>query len=240
MTTLKGNNTVTRTFAKIFDPTFHDNISHNFHNTRLFKTGHVRYCSKCIPEPFKAAVVVTRHPLHAFFAEFNRKATGGGHRGRMKKHRFNAEKFKRALLKDARQTRGYYLSDFTNGIVGNMHPDHYIFVRFEDLISKNITVRKLALRRIVSFLAPNTDFTDADLRRGFELSEKEHRPPAKDDEIVFDETVTPALAHEYWQVLGSATEALGGYAESTEHARRRLVKGLPPLLFPDQYEDWGT
>ena len=208
--------------------------------TRLFKTGHVRFCSKCIPGPFKAAVVVTRHPLHAFFAEFNRKAAGGGHRGRMKKSRFNAEKFKRALLKDAHVTRNFYLSDFSHGIVGQMHPDHYIFVRFEHLISKNMTLRKSALRRIVSFLAPNAEFTDADLRRGFQLSEREHRPPAKTDEIQFNETVTPALAHEYWNILGLATEALGGYAESAEHARRHLANGLPPLLFPDEYEDWGT
>ena len=158
----------------------------------------MRACAICIPDPFKAAVVVTRHPLHAFFAEFNRIVSRGRHTGRMKKRRFNATSFKRLLMKDAYLTRGYYLRDYLNGVVATMLPDHYIFVRFEDLVSKNITTRRSALRRIVSFLAPHSGFSDDDLARGFKLAEKQHRPPPRSDEIKFSEVVTPGLARRYY------------------------------------------
>ncbi len=46
---------------------------------QVFRQGGIRFCARCIPEPFVAAVVVLRSPLHAMFAEFNRVSTSDQH-----------------------------------------------------------------------------------------------------------------------------------------------------------------
>ena len=118
-----------------------------------------------------AAVVVTRHPLHAMFAEYNRRQTRfaphlrpascplphmaiahftviaatatttlrfSGHISRVKRAKFNAESFRRFALKDARQQRTAYMRDYGHGLVGHLAPHNYLFVRFEDLVSRDI------------------------------------------------------------------------------------------------------
>ena len=116
---------------------------------QLFKKGHVRECAKCIPDPFKAAVVVTRHPLHAMFAEYNRANSRGQHTARVSKRNFNPKYFQGAALRNARAAKRFYNNDFKR-----VHQlgDRAIFVQFEALISRNITEKRAALRKILKFI----------------------------------------------------------------------------------------
>ena len=150
-------------------------------------------------------------------------------------------------LRDAHRVREYYLNTYTKGIVGHLDADHYIFVRFEDLISHNLTVRRSALRRILRFVTvPGTVFSDADLERGFTRGEAEHRPPPSSNEITYEETIlsTPGLVEKYWSILGNATTTLGGYAQFKEKEHRSVLTGDSSqdrrLLSPLRYEEWGT
>lgn len=56
----------------------------------------------------------------------------------MKRENFKAEAFRRFALTDARQQRTAYYRDYDHGIVEHLRPDHYLFVRFEDLVSRDL------------------------------------------------------------------------------------------------------
>ena len=126
--------------------------------TDLFKKGGVRHCSKCIPDPFIAAVVITRHPLHAFFAEYNRGMDHLKHTGRIKKKKFLPKHFLQTAVKNAYAVRHWYENDFSEvAALG----DRAIFVQFEQLVSSDVAEKRAALRKILKFVtADGTHFSD--------------------------------------------------------------------------------
>ena len=120
----------------------------------------MRYCHECIPDPFIAAVVITRHPMHAFFADYNRFYGSNhiNHTGRIKKAQFKPKRFAKKALENANDVKYWYGNDFTQiAALG----DRAIFVQFEQLISKDIAVKRAALRKILKFVtADGTHFSD--------------------------------------------------------------------------------
>ena len=118
----------------------------------------MRYCYECIPDPFIAAVVITRHPMHALFADYNRGMDFGVHTGRIKKAKFLPKHFVKTAVKNAYGVRHWYENDFARvAALG----DRAIFVQFEQLISKDIAVKRAALRKILKFVtADGTHFSD--------------------------------------------------------------------------------
>ena len=82
----------------------------------------------------------------------------GEHTGRIKKAKFQPKHFVKTAVKNAYGVRHWYVNDFTQvAALG----DRAIFVQFEQLVSKDIAVKRAALRKILKFITVDgTHFSD--------------------------------------------------------------------------------
>ena len=102
--------------------------------------------------------------VHPICARFD------GHISRVKREKFNAQHFHRYAITDARQQRTAYLRDYNRGIMGNLRTDHYLFVRFEDLVAgEQSTASASKARALDSWNAALTFVGEAPLRSYAEL-----------------------------------------------------------------------
>lgn len=172
-------------------------------------------CAQCIKEKFSSALVVTRNPIRAAFADFNRamaKRKGDTHTERLTKLKFKPRRFEAFLKLFAQGIKDTYEQDYHRGLVEKLPAQNSLFVRFEDLISKHEKVRVSTLRKIIKFLVKDdSKVSDEQLVHAFEVAESEHRAGVSEGDLRFGDAFTPERRQEFWSIVRNSTAALGGY-----------------------------